>query len=205
MNPHDITREFEKAICEYTGAPFCVCVDNQSNALFLSLIYDDIRGKEITIPSHTYPSVPCEIYHAGGYVTFEDSPKYLKGAYQLKGSNVWDSALRFTMDMYIPNSFMCCSFTGPYKHLKLGKGGCILHDNPGADKWFRKAYFSGRNAVSYLEDSLDMMGWNFYMLPEIATKGLRDIQQFYPRGVKTPNEDIEMPYSDLSIQPIWKK
>jgi len=53
----------------------------------------------------------------------------LKGAYQLKGSNVWDAALRFTADMYLPGTHMCLSFTGPYKHFKLSKGGAILTDS----------------------------------------------------------------------------
>ena len=33
-----VTEEFEKSLCDYTGAPYAVTVDNQSNALFLALI-----------------------------------------------------------------------------------------------------------------------------------------------------------------------
>jgi len=69
-NVYDITNEFEKSLAEYTGAPYVVTVDNQSNALFLSLMYENIKGMEIEIPSRTYPSVPCEIIHAGGKVKF---------------------------------------------------------------------------------------------------------------------------------------
>ena len=36
---HKITEDFEKEIARYTGAPYVICVDNQSNALFLSLYY----------------------------------------------------------------------------------------------------------------------------------------------------------------------
>ena len=125
-----ITEQFEDAVAHYTGAPFCVAVDNCSNALFLALEYEGIEGKEITIPSRTYPSVPCEIIHAGGKVRFKPTEgDTLKGAYPLEGSRTWDSALRFTAGMYIPNTFMCLSFTGPYKHLKLSKGGAILTDD----------------------------------------------------------------------------
>ena len=141
---HKITEEFEKELCRYTDAPYAVCVDNQSNALFLALMYDDVKGKEVTIPCRTYPSVPCEIIHAGGKVKFESMVgNTLKGAYQLKGTRVWDSALRFTAGMYIPNSFMCISFTGAYKHLKLSKGGVILTDDYNAMLWFKRARFSG--------------------------------------------------------------
>jgi dTDP-4-amino-4,6-dideoxygalactose transaminase len=170
-------------------------------------MYDNIRGKIITIPSHTYVSVACEIIHAGGKVKFYDikSP-ILEGAYRLVGSSVFDSALRFTADMYIPDSYMCCSFTGPYKHLKLGKGGCILTDNEKAYKWFKKARFSGRNECSYHVDFFDMLGWNFYMNPVIASLGLLLIQQFYNLdGTKKDMPDLELPYPDLSQFPIYTK
>jgi dTDP-4-amino-4,6-dideoxygalactose transaminase len=204
MNPHAVTQEFEKEIARYTGAPYCVCVDNESNALFLALMYDDIRDKTITIPAHTYMSVPCEIIHAGGKVKFYNSDNLLKGPYGLHGSNVIDSALRFTADMFIPETYMCCSFTGPYKHLKLGKGGCILTDNEKAYKWFKRARFSGRNERSYHIDVFDMLGWNFYMNPVIASLGLLLMNQFYNMdGSKKIMPDLELPYPDLSNFPIY--
>ena len=202
---YKITEDFEKKISDYTGAPYVVTVDNQSNALFLSLYYENIRGKEIEIPNRTYPSVPCEIIHAGGKVKFyEIGGEKLKGAYQLKPTKVWDSALRFTADMYIPNTHMCLSFTGPYKHLKLSKGGAILTDNVKAYEWFKRARFSGRNECSYHDDELDMLGWNFYMIPELSVRGLLMMNQFYDgEGNKVINEDIELPYPDLSKFKIY--
>jgi len=204
---YNITEEFENKIAEYTGAKYAVAVDNQSNALFLALYFEKITGLTITIPSRTYPSVPCEIIHAGGKVCFEPvSGMTLKGAYQLKPTKVWDSALRFTADMYITNTHMCCSFTGPYKHLKLGKGGAILTDDYVAYLWFKRARFSGRRECSYHDDNFDMLGWNFYMLPEIAIKGLRDMAQFYNvDGTKKNNSDLELSYPDLSKFEIYKK
>lgn len=207
---HQITADFEKALADYTGAPYVVTVDNQSNALFLALEYEKVRGKAITIPARTYPSVPCEIIHAGGKVNFEPvEGETLKGAYQLKGSNVWDAALRFTADMYLPGTHMCLSFTGPYKHFKLSKGGAILTDSEEAYRWFKKARFSGRSECSYHVDDFDInpvVGWNFYMMPELAARGLLMIQQFYnPDGTKKHNEDLELPYPDLSRFDIYKQ
>lgn len=200
---HKITEQFEGELCRYTGAPFCVSVDNCSNALFLALKYEGIKGKEITIPARTYPSVPCEIIHAGGKVRF-DSRQVVKGAYRLSPSRVWDSALRFTAGMYIPGTFMCLSFSGPYKHLKLGKGGAILTDDYQAYLWFKRARFSGRRECSYLSDNLDMLGWNFYMMPEIAARGLLLMSAFYDvNGNPVHNEDIEKEYPDLSIYPVY--
>lgn len=199
-NVHQITKEFEAVLCDYTGAPYCVSVDNQSNALFLSLYYHGIKGRRIYIPSHTYPSVPQEIIHAGGEVHFENSPKELTGAYQLKPTPVIDSALRFTCDMYEEGKFMCLSFTGPYKHLKLGKGGAILTDSTIAYEWFKRARFSGRSEVPYHEDTFDHVGWNFYLMPEIAARGLLLMNQFYNGdGSKKQNKDLTLPYPDLSL------
>ena len=68
---YTITEMFEDAICKYTGAPYCVSVDNASNALFLCLLYDriknmDKRGKPTAvIPSLTalqfLPSTPYSV------------------------------------------------------------------------------------------------------------------------------------------------
>jgi len=203
---YKITEEFEDLLSKYTGAPYVVTVDNMSNALFLSLYYEDIKGKEITIPNRTYPSVPCEIIHAGGKVKFEMiEGNTLRGAYPLKGSKTWDSALRFTYNMYIPNTFMCISFTGPYKHLKLSKGGAILTDDYNAYLWFKRARFSGRRECSYLDDNLDMIGWNFYLMPEISARGILMMSQFYKNSKPVINEDLELPYPDLSKFEIYTK
>jgi dTDP-4-amino-4,6-dideoxygalactose transaminase len=209
---YKITEDFEKSLSDYTGAPYVVTVDNQSNALFLSLYYEkniknSIETDTITIPSRTYPSVPCEIIHAGLKVDFEHvDGKTIKGAYNLIGSNVWDSALRFTADMYISNTHMCISFTGPYKHFKLSKGGAILTDNYEAYLWFKRARYSGRRECSYHDDHFDMLGWNFYMMPELSTRGMLLMGQFYNiDGTKKNNEDLELPYPDLSKFEIYRK
>ena len=209
---HKITEDFEKSLCDYTGAPYAIALDNMSNALFLALYYENyvvgrIETDTITIPSKTYPSVPCEIIHAGLKVNFEKvEGNTIKGAYQLKGSNVWDSALRFTADMYIPKSHMCLSFTGPYKTLKLSKGGAIITDDYQAMLWFKRARFSGRRECSYHDDNFDMLGWNFYMMPELASRGLLLMGQFYNMdGTKKHNEDLELPYPDLSKFEIYTK
>lgn len=209
---YKITDDFEKALGDYTGAPYVVTLDNMSNALFLALYYEknvkkSLETDTIKIPSRTYPSVPCEIIHAGLKVDFYPvEGKTIKGAYQLEGSNVWDSALRFTADMYVPDSHMCISFTGPYKHFKLSKGGAILTDSLEAYHWFKRARYSGRRETSYHDDYFDMIGWNFYMMPELAARGLLMITQFYNLdGTKKNNPDLELPYPDLSRFDVYKQ
>jgi dTDP-4-amino-4,6-dideoxygalactose transaminase len=208
---YKITEDFEKLLCEYTGSKYAIALDNMSNALFLSLYYEHkVKNRTenvITIPSRTYPSVPCEIIHVGLKVEFSHvEGKTIKGAYQLKGSNVWDSALRFTADMYIPNTHMCISFTGPYKHFKLSKGGAILTDDYDAYLWFKRARYSGRREQSYHNDHFDMLGWNFYIMPELSARGILLMNQFYDiNGNKKNNDDLELPYPDLSKYEIYSK
>ena len=71
---HKITETFEQELSNYTGSKYVVTLDNMSNALFLALYYEkNIKNNTsdtISIPARTYPSVPCEIIHAGLKVDF---------------------------------------------------------------------------------------------------------------------------------------
>lgn len=209
---YKVTEQFEEELAKYTGAKFAVTLDNMSNGLFLALYYENFINKSIktdtiTIPSRTYPSVPCEIIHAGLKVGWNNvEGETITGAYQLEGSNVWDSALTFTADMYKKGTHMCVSFTGPYKHFKLSKGGAILTDNLKAYHWFKRARYSGRRECSYHDDNLDMLGWNFYMMPELAARGLLLMNQFYNiDGTKKHQKDLTLPYPDLSKFKVYNQ
>lgn len=203
---HIVTQMFEQELCRYTGAPYAVATDNMSNGLFLCLKYERENGNYpapfnvLKMPSNTYPSVPSEAIMAGWHVDFIPSTgPTLTGAYQLWPTRTWDSALRFTADMYRTGQFQCVSFTGQFKHLKLGKGGAILLDDPKAYEWFKKSRNSGRSECSYHEDNFTMIGRNCYMHPTVAALGLQLITQFYNLdGTKKHNEDLTLPYPDLS-------
>ncbi len=202
---YKITEDFEQALCDYTGAPYCVAVDCCSHAIFLSLMYEDVAGQTITLPNRTFPSVPMEIIHAGGRVKFYDTMDTgIKGSYILGGTNVIDASLSFTHNMYVANSHMCLSFTGPSKHLKLIKGGAILTYEKEAYEWFKRARCCGRREQSFFTDTFDFLGWNFYMLPEVAARGLMLMRQFYNEdGTPKSNEDVFNEYPDLSVQPLF--
>ena len=100
---------------------------------------------------------------------------------------------------------MCISFTGPYKHFKLSKGGAILTDDYQAYLWFKRARYSGRRECSYHDDNFDMIGWNFYMMPELAARGLLLMDQFYDKTTNQPKvlDDLKLPYPDLSKFKIY--
>jgi len=195
-NPYKIVKMFEEEIANYTGAKYAISTDNCTDALLLCCEY--LKVQEVTIPARTYLSVPQSIIHAGGKVKFEDIK--WKGIYQLKPYPIYDSAKRFTSGMYIPGSYMCLSFHIK-KHLKIGKGGMILTDDEEAVRWFRKARYEGRGEVMYHEDDIEINGWNAYMTPEQAARGLT-LMQNYPAH----NEDLpeEPQYRDLREFSLFK-
>lgn len=206
-NPYNVVKDFEAALCEYTGAPYAVTVNSCTMALLLAVkwhlskkpITGLIFGKEYTrpekieIPKRTYVSVPQSIIHAGGYPTFHDE-QWL-GEYQLRPIPVWDSARRFTSEMYRPGDFQCVSFHAS-KILGDTQGGAILHDNPEADAWFRKARFDGRTeGVAPKDDTFDMVGFHCYMSPDVAARLLLKLSVLPKHNDPLPNDD----YPDLSL------
>ena len=193
-NPFKIVRMFEEEIAEYAGSKYAVSVDSCTNALFLCCKYLDV--KEVTIPCKTYLSVPMSIIHSGAKVVFDKNPStnHWNGIYQLKPYPIYDSAKRLTSNMYIKDSFMCLSFHIK-KQLPIGKGGMILTDDADAVDWFKKARYEGRSEVYYKEDNVKTLGWNMYMTPEQAARGLT-LMQNYPEHMPDIPEDP--PYRDLT-------
>lgn len=191
-SPYKIVTMFEESIADYTGAPYALSVDSCTNAIFLACKY--LKVKNVYIPSKTYLSVPQSIMQAGGEVIFDISQNEWSGAYKLNPYPIWDSAKRLTSGMYIKNSFMCLSFHIK-KTLKIGKGGMVLTDDKNFVDWFRKARYEGRGwQTFYKDDNINEMGWNMYMTPEQAARGLTLLQN-YPLNM--PDQIEEGGYKDL--------
>ena len=200
-NSWDIVDLFEKKIAEYSGSKYAVSLDNCTNAIFLCLKYLDYTG-EVTIPSRTYCSVPCSILNAGCKVKFEDVE--WSGVYQLKPTPIYDGAVRFKKGMYKPNTYHCLSFH-IRKHIPIGKGGMILTDDYNAYKWFQLARYSGRHTadnILYKDDTFDMIGWNMYMTPEQAARGL---ELFSKIGDDNVDQESSGSCKDLSKYLIYTK
>jgi dTDP-4-amino-4,6-dideoxygalactose transaminase len=193
-NPYKIVEMFEEEIAEYTGAPYTVALDNCTDALFLCCTY--LKVQDVTIPKKTYLSVPQAVMASGGKVSFDDTE--WKGLYQLKPYPIYDSARRFTSEMYIPNTFMCLSFH-PKKILKIRKGGMILTDDKDAYSWFKKARHEGRDEIPYTQDNIKFMGWNMYMTPPDAAEGL-----WMMTSMPKHNEDTIEDYPDLRRNDLYK-
>lgn len=211
-NPYAIVDTFEKTIAEFAGSKYAVAVESCTSAIFLSLQYHKYmdqyfsklyKGKygvfdSISVPKKTYPGVPCSIIHSGWKVKFID--KKWQGEYELSPANIWDAALRFKKGMY-RRGFQCLSFHIK-KNLPIGRGGMILTNDKQAYEWFKKARFDGRQPVPLIEDNFTMLGWNMYMQPADAARGL---QLFQAMGNKElPDISVESQgYPDLSQFKIY--
>lgn len=67
------TREFERAICDYTGARHCAMAPSGTLALFLALAACGIgRGDEVIVPDLTMAATATSVLLAGGKVVFAD-------------------------------------------------------------------------------------------------------------------------------------
>lgn len=188
---NNVIRQFERTIAKHCGAKYGIAVESCSAALFLCCVY--LNVKEVTIPRKTYFSVPFGVVQAYGRVKFKDIK--WSGAYQLKPYPIIDSAMRFRKNMYRPGFFYCLSFHYA-KHIPIGRGGMILTNNKKAAEWFRKARNDGRREIPKEKDRVKEMGWNMYMTPEQAARGL---SLFYWRvHGKKDQPDLEMTHGDIS-------
>lgn len=205
--PWEVVNRFEQQVAAYAGSRYAVSLDNCTDGMFLCLTlcrqWDPTQlgpVQKITIPKNTYCSVPMVICHAGFEVEFED--RTWSGIYQLDPYPIYDSATRFTKDMYISGSFQCLSFHHK-KVLKVLKGGMILTDDEKAYNWFRGVRAAGRHPhefVLYKDECITELGWNMYMTPELAAQGLLLLSE-----LPEHNEDVgsSETYSDMSMQPVF--
>jgi len=206
-NPFKVVDMFEKELSEYTGAPYVVAVDSCTNAIFLCAEYlkqeiyqiEQKKLPTIIIPKKTYLSVPQSFLHAGYNIVFRNIE--WKGYYKLEPTNIYDSAKLLTSNMYIKGSLMCLSFHIK-KTLPIGRGGAILCDNIHIYNWLKKARYDGRSECNYKDDNIKMLGWNYYLEPSLAARGLSLLMN-YPINVEAQEEKDG--YKDLTEYDVFKK
>ncbi len=200
-NVFKINQMFEEELCEYTNAPYCVTVDSCTSALLLCLLYWKVKGCEVVIPKKTYLSVPQMIITAGGIPVFKDIE--WKGQYQLGFFPIIDSAKRLTSDMYKTGTYQCLSFHIK-KQLPIGKGGAILTDDKNFVEWAKQMRYEGRSEKNYMDDNIFLTGFNFYMPPESAARGLNLLMN-YPKHMEDLDENQGKGYRDLTEFEVFKK
>jgi dTDP-4-amino-4,6-dideoxygalactose transaminase len=214
-NPHQVTKDFEAALCAYTGARFAVTTTSCTQAILMALAWhnrehytqDWISRSVISMPKRSYVGVPAAVVNAGFICDFRDEKwrgeyefKMWWGGDELTSLGVWDSARRFTSGMFRPGSMQCVSFHWS-KILGLSQGGAILHDSAEADAWLRRARFDGRTeGADPKTDQVQYPSWHAYLSPEVAAHGLMKLSLLPKHNDDLPNSD----YPDLSQLEAFK-
>jgi hypothetical protein len=200
IDPWSYVTEFEKALGEYTGAPYVITTDCATHAMELCLRYlNPIHP--VQVPKHTYLSVPMMVEKIGAKLAFMNVEweKY----YQLHPYPVIDGSVHFEENCYVPGTFYCLSFQHK-KRLNLGRGGAILTDNKEAYEVLKKMRYDGRDlsVAPWANDPVDVLGYHYYMTPEQAQKGLDDLSagNLKPYEIKGHTD-----YPNLTLFPHFRK
>jgi dTDP-4-amino-4,6-dideoxygalactose transaminase len=191
----DVITDFEKEIADFFGSKFAVSTDCCTHAIEMCLIYNNIQS--VSIPYHTYLSVPMTAKKLKIEWQWRDDS--WQDYYQLT-ENIYDAAVLWKKNSYIPGSFMCLSFQFK-KHLSLGRGGMILIDDEKTYYDLVKLGYDGRRRdAPWAEQNVDSFGYHYYMTPETAQLGLDKL----PTAIHTmPKTWSWKDYPDLRNMPIF--
>lgn len=170
MSAFDPIYKFEQALGDLTGAPYVVMTDCCTHALELCLRYVS-PYKVVRIPAYTYISVPMTLEKLDIGYLYEDEEWV--GEYQIKETNVWDSARKLQLGMYRQGQMQCLSF-GHSKPLDIGRGGAILLDDKQAYNTLIRQRSDGRDLkISPWEtQKVFEMGYHYRPTIEEAVRGL---------------------------------
>lgn len=181
-NPFDAVFEFQQAVCDYTGAPYCVTTDCCTHAI--EIAFRLIKQKNpVSFPAKTYLSVLMTMHKLNISYTLQD--QLWTKSYQFEGSNVWDCARHFEKNMYRAGTIQCISF-GLTKPLQIGRGGCLLTDDPVLFEQASRMRYDGRDIFSHspwASQKSFQVGYHYYLRPEECVTGLNllSTQQFTPQ------------------------
>ena len=188
--------QFERALAEFTGAPYAIMTDCCTHAIELCLRYDKI--KECTFTPYTYLSIPMTMHKLGiKYSYFPDTLLHRQewiGEYKFEGTRVWDSARRLEQGMYHSGMMQCLSF-GHGKPLHIGRGGAILLDDVEAYDTMVAQRYDGRDlSISPWEtQQVFRVGYHYKPTIEEAELGialLEGIKESKPKPVFVKYPDL---------------
>lgn len=188
---------FEDAIGEYFNSPYVIATDSCTHAIELCLRL--LKPIELTIPVHTYLSVPMTAIKLGIPFKWREESGWSKW-YRLGNTEIIDAATFWQKNGYVPFSYMCLSFQYK-KHLSLGRGGAILTDNIESAKTLRKMVYDGRSRdLPWAEQNIDTLGYHYYMTPETAELGLSKLDEAI---LKMPKIWSWYDYPDLRTMKVF--
>lgn len=193
---NNITK-FEQQVAKFYGAPYAVATDCCTHAIELCLHATNYNN--ITVPTHTYLSVPMTLTKLGKQWTWRHES--WQDYYYLGNTNIIDAAVYWKKDGYIPGTFMCLSFQFK-KHLSLGRGGMILLDDATTADKLKCMSYDGRTADRpWGTQDIKMNGYHYYLMPELALAGLSQL----PNAVnKVPKKWSWQDYPYLPDMTVFK-
>jgi dTDP-4-amino-4,6-dideoxygalactose transaminase len=216
-DPFQVTRDFEAALCEYTGAPYAVAVNSCTMAILLACAWmQKYLGNDstnaISLPKLTYVGVPYAVREALPHADILFRDEDWQGEYQIKPLPVWDSARRFTEGMWSrrakdywrpggnPIVMQTVSFHVS-KILGASQGGAILHNDARGDGWLRRARFDGRTEGVAIAEGVRHEGraWHCYISPDVSAALLWKLSALPRVNADLPRSD----YPDLSKFPAF--
>lgn len=178
QDPFAAIREFEQALCTYTGAPYAVVTDCCTHAIEIALLIKPPDGI-VRFPKRTYLSVPMTMHKLHISYHLVDRDWRQDRCYQFENTNVWDCARLFEKNMYQAGQIQCLSF-GLTKPLQIGLGGCLLTDDPEVAKRAHRMRYDGRDFFSYTPwntQPIFEVGFHYYLRPEECISGLNLLYQ----------------------------
>ena len=191
-----VIADFEKEVAKFFGAPYAVAVDCCTHGLELCLRYKG--ADKITVPKHTYLSVPMLADKLNLQLEWVDEK--WQGYYYLT-DNIIDAAVFWKQGGYLPNTYMSVSFQFR-KHLSLGRGGVILFDNEEDFDILKRMSYDGRSPdESWSVHNIKTIGYQYYMTPETAELGLKK----HPAAITTePKKWTYTDWPDLTTMDVFK-
>jgi dTDP-4-amino-4,6-dideoxygalactose transaminase len=161
-------KEFENLIADYFGSKYAIATDSCTHAIELCLRHTGYNN--LSCPKNTYLSVPMTFIKLN--LSWNFNNEEWQDFYHIKGSNIIDAAVLWKENSYINDTFMCISFQFK-KHLNLGRGGIILTDNKKSAETLKKMSYDGRLPdIPWAEQNIEMLGYHYYMTPEVAEQGI---------------------------------
>lgn len=162
--------QFERALAEYTGAPYAVMTDCCTHAIELCMRFDRVKNTKFS--AYTYLSIPMLMHKIGVRYTMTDQ-QWL-GEYQFEWTRIWDSARRLERGMYRPGQLQCLSF-GRTKPLQIGRGGAILTDDVEVYDQLSQQRYDGRDlsVIPWQNQQVFKVGYHYKPTTEEAELGLK--------------------------------
>lgn len=188
---------FENQLADWWGAPYAVATDCCTHALELCLRYT--QANNITIPKHTYVSVPMTAQKLGLDWQFDDVKWW--DYYYLGNTNIIDGAVYWQKGGYVKNTLQCLSFQFK-KPLNLGRGGAILCESLEAYNTLKKMSYDGRLPdTPWAEQDIQTWGYHYYMTPETAELGTNKLPSSLSGLIKSWSASD---YPDLSKLGVFR-